>query len=66
MLSKVLENPENQEEIVSVFRTLKHEQLERDLAVAKEIAARRSGTRGMKARKELKKVEEEVEASEIR
>lgn len=47
------------------FRHLKHERLLRQLGEMAKIAARRSGARGAKARKELITTEKQVAASEL-
>ena len=49
--------------IVRTVRKLQHEYLERKLAEVKEIASRRSGARGAKARKELIAAEGKVAES---
>ena len=46
-------------------RRLKHELRIRELEEAKKIAARRSGARGLKARRELRQLEEELALSEL-
>ncbi|KAF2859592.1 ABC transporter ATP-binding protein uup-1 [Piedraia hortae CBS 480.64] len=46
-----------------ILRQLNHEQLERELDEARRIAARRSGARGAKSRKQLIKAEEELAKS---
>ena len=48
---------------VRTVRKLQHEHLERKLAEVKEIASRRSGARGAKARKELIAAEVKVAES---
>ena len=48
-----------------VVRRLKHERRIRELEEAKKIAARRSGARGLKARRELRQLEEELALSEL-
>jgi ATP-binding cassette subfamily F protein 3 len=44
-------------------RQLKYERRIRDLEEAKKLAIYRSGARGLKARKELRQLEEELAAS---
>lgn len=51
--------------MIKAIRQLKHEQKTRDLEEAQKIAARRSGARGLKARKELREAEAEFKLSEL-
>jgi hypothetical protein len=64
-LSKALEDTENPISVVHASRKLKHARLRRDLEEMRRIAARRSGARGAKARKELIALEEKFEASQL-
>ncbi|KAG6851261.1 hypothetical protein H0H93_011697 [Arthromyces matolae] len=62
-LSVALENSKDSLAIVSAIRKLKHERLARAHDEMAKIAARRSGARGAKARKDLIAAEEKVAAS---
>lgn len=62
MLREVLENQNNPVAISKVVKLLKHEMRLAELEEAMKMATLRSGARGLKARKELKALEEEVEA----
>jgi hypothetical protein len=62
-LSNALDNVNDVLAVVRTVRKLKHERLLRKLAEMKEIASRRSGARGNKARKELILLETQVAAS---
>jgi ATP-binding cassette subfamily F protein 3 len=62
-LSTVLEDVNNPMSSVRIFRQLKHERLDRTLTEMRLIAARRSGARGLKARKAVIALEAKVEAS---
>lgn len=57
MLKRALDNTEDPTDAVRVLRMLKHEGRLVELEEAKKAATLRSGTRGMKARKELKALE---------
>jgi len=59
-LSEALDNINDPLTVVRAIRKLKHERLERALTEMKEIAARRSGARGAKSRKDLISLEERV------
>ena len=63
MLTAALENSADAAAAAKTVRKLKHQARIRDLEEAKKIAAYRSGARGLKARKELRALEEELEAS---
>jgi hypothetical protein len=63
VLTAALENSADAEAAAKMVRRLKHQARIRDLEEAKKIAAYRSGARGLKARKELRALEEELEAS---
>ncbi|CAZ82046.1 unnamed protein product [Tuber melanosporum] len=56
-LKRALDNTEDSTDAVTVLRMLKHEERMVELEEAKKAATLRSGTRGMKARKELKALE---------
>ncbi|KAG0126604.1 P-loop containing nucleoside triphosphate hydrolase protein, partial [Tuber indicum] len=56
-LKRALDNTEDSTDAVRVLRMLKHEERMVELEEAKKAATLRSGTRGMKARKELKALE---------
>ena len=62
-LSNALDNVKDALAVVRTVRKLKHERLLRKLAEMKEIASRRSGARGNKARKDLILLETQVAAS---
>ncbi|KAG6918113.1 hypothetical protein DXG01_016300 [Tephrocybe rancida] len=62
-LSEALENTKNPLAIVRAIRKLKHERLVREHDEMSKIAARRSGARGAKARKDLIATEEKVAGS---
>ncbi|RDB21149.1 putative ABC transporter ATP-binding protein YheS [Hypsizygus marmoreus] len=64
-LSEALENFKDPFAIVRAIRKLKHERLVRKHDEMAKIAARRSGARGAKARKELIAAEEQVEVSQL-
>lgn len=57
VLKRALDNTEDSTDAVRILRMLKHEGRMVELEEAKKAAALRSGTRGMKARKELKALE---------
>lgn len=61
MLREVLENQTNSVAISKVVKLLKHETRLAELEEAIKMAMLRSGARGLKARKELRALEEEVE-----
>lgn len=61
VLREVLENQHNPVAISKVVKLLKHETRLAELEEAMKMAMLRSGDRGLKARKELKALEEEVE-----
>lgn len=50
---------------VRAIRTIRHEDLEKQLFLAHKNANLRSGSRGFQARKDLKAVESKVEASRL-
>jgi ATP-binding cassette subfamily F protein 3 len=58
-----LENIADPTAAVKTVRKLKHERRIRELEDAKKLATYRSGARGLKARKELRQLEEELAAS---
>ena len=62
-LSNALDNVDDALVVVRTVRQLKHQRLLRKLAEMKEIASRRSGARGNKARKDLISLETRVAAS---
>ncbi|GLB34832.1 putative ABC transporter [Lyophyllum shimeji] len=64
-LSEALEDTKDPLTVVRAIRKLKHERLMRKHDETAKIAARRSGARGAKARKELIAAEEEVAASAL-
>lgn len=51
---------------VKAYRQVGHERLSRTVEEARQIAARRSGARGLKARKQLIEAEENLVASQLR
>lgn len=57
VLKRALDNTEDPTDAVRILRMLKHEGRLVELEEAKKAAILRSGTRGMKARKELKALE---------
>lgn len=57
VLKRALDNTEDPTDAVRILRMLKHEGRMVELEEAKKAAVLRSGTRGMKARKELKALE---------
>ena len=59
-LSSAIEN------ISEAYRQISHDRLEQQTHEARQIAARRSGARGMKARKVLIQLEDELKQSQIR
>lgn len=63
LLSSALENSNDPFAAVKAYRLLSHERLERTVNEARQIAARRSGARGLKARKELVAWEEKLAES---
>ncbi|CUS15497.1 unnamed protein product [Tuber aestivum] len=63
-LKRALDNTDDPTDAVRVLRMLKHEGRMVELEEAKKAAALRSGTRGMKARKELKALEAVVAEEE--
>ena len=64
-LSEALDNVKDPVAVVRAVRKLNHERLLREHSEIAKIAARRSGARGAKARKELIAAEEQVAASEL-
>ncbi|KAG6833688.1 hypothetical protein H0H87_002884 [Tephrocybe sp. NHM501043] len=62
-LSEALENTKDPLAVIAAIRKLKHERLTRTHDEMAKIAARRSGARGAKARKDLIAAEEKVAAS---
>ena len=65
VLHNALENSAEPAAAVRTLRAMKHEQRLLRLEEARKDAMLRSGTRGMKARKELKLLEEQVAAAEL-
>ena len=65
-LSVAIEHAQVPTNAVLAYRKVSHERLERRTHEARQIALRRSGARGMKARKTLIALEEEVETSAAR
>jgi ATP-binding cassette subfamily F protein 3 len=65
VLSTALESTSDSSAAAKAARKLKFQRRNRDLEEAKKIAARRSGSRGLKARKELRELEEELRMSEL-
>ena len=65
VLTNALENASEPMTIVRARRKVHHGRLERKLAEMKEIATRRSGARGAKARKHLNAMEEQVTLSAV-
>lgn len=67
MLSEALEASSSADPCAAAkaVRRLKHERRIRELEEAKKIAARRSGARGLKARRELRQLEGELALSEL-
>ncbi|WPG99768.1 putative AAA+ ATPase domain, ABC transporter, P-loop containing nucleoside triphosphate hydrolase [Acrodontium crateriforme] len=64
LLSAALDGKDGAFAPVKVWRLLKHQRLEAEVAEASMIATKRSGARGMKARKVLIKLEEDLKESE--
>jgi ATP-binding cassette subfamily F protein 3 len=62
-LAKALDNTSDPTAAVKAVRQLKLKRLERTLTEARMIASRRSGTRGLKARKEVVSLEEQFETA---
>jgi hypothetical protein len=62
-LSTAMDNVDDPTAMLKVYRELTCERLERDIAKAKHRASRTSGVRGLGARKELTKLEEELTAA---
>ncbi|KAK5711537.1 hypothetical protein LTR15_012378 [Elasticomyces elasticus] len=65
-LSKAMENTSDPTAIVQAYRELAHQRLEDDVSEAKQTAARRSGVRGLEARKTLVRLEEAISQSSDR
>ena len=65
VLYNALESSAEPAAVVRILRAIKHEQRLLKLEEARKDAMLRSGTRGMKARKELKLLEEQVAAAEV-
>ncbi|KAF1984916.1 ABC transporter ATP-binding protein uup-1 [Aulographum hederae CBS 113979] len=63
ILSEALEGSNDPLKAVKAYRKVSHDRLERRTAEARQIAERRSGARGKDARKQLIKLEEQVETS---
>lgn len=61
-LSTAMDNVDDPDALLKVYRELTCERLERDVAEARHRASRTSGVRGLGARKALLKVEEELTA----
>ena len=51
---------------VKAYRQVGHERLSRTVEETRQIAARRRGARGLKARKQLIEAEENLAASQLR
>lgn len=66
MLSSAIENVKVPTAAVVAYRKVCHERLEQRTHEARQIALRRSGARGAKARKTLLQLEAEVKESEER
>lgn len=66
VLSSAIEDVSNPNAVVLAFRKVEHDRLVGRMEEARRIATRRSGARGMKARKVLIGLEEEVGRSEQR
>ena len=64
VLSSAIEDVKDPTAAVSTYRKVCHARLEQRTHVARQIALRRSGSRGAKARKELIQLEAEVKESE--
>jgi len=65
VLHNALENSAEAVAAVRTLRAIKHERRLLKLEEARKDAMLRSGTRGMKARKELKLLEEQVAVAEV-
>lgn len=66
VLSSAVDNAQNPTAAVFAYRRISHQRLERRTREARQIATRRSGARGIKARKTLNDLEEAVERSAAR
>lgn len=64
ILSSAIENVKEPTAAVSAYRKVCHERLEQRTHEARQIAVRRSGARGAKARKTLIQLEAELKESE--
>jgi ATP-binding cassette, subfamily F, member 3 len=65
-LSAAIDNSQRPTAAVIAYRQIGHQRLQQRTQDARQIASRRSGARGMKARKTLIALEEEVKQSEAR
>ncbi|KAH0264282.1 ABC transporter ATP-binding protein uup-1, partial [Aureobasidium melanogenum] len=65
-LSTAMDNVDDPTAMLKVYRELRCEQLERDVAKARHRASKTSGVRGLGARKTLTKLEEELTAASER
>lgn len=63
MISAALDNATDPSAAVRARRMVKHERLQRTLDEAHQIAQRRSGAKGWKARGDLVKLEERLDTS---
>lgn len=66
ILSSAIDNAQNPAAAVFAYRRVSHQRLERRTQEARQIATRRSGARGIKARKALIELEEGVKKSAAR
>ena len=66
MLSSAIENVREPTAAIEAYRQISHQRLEHRTHEARQIALRRSGARGVKARKTLLDLEAEVKSSEER
>ncbi|OCK78741.1 ABC transporter ATP-binding protein uup-1 [Lepidopterella palustris CBS 459.81] len=66
VLSEAVDHANDPMAPVKAFRQLSHERLARNVEEARQIAARRSGARGLKARKQLIEFEEKLSQSQAR
>ncbi|TFK66153.1 P-loop containing nucleoside triphosphate hydrolase protein [Pluteus cervinus] len=66
VLRNALEHADDPVVVIKVARTLKFERKKEELEEAKKTAMLRSGARGMKARKELKDLEDQIEQEEAK
>ena len=66
LLSAAIDNTKDSTAAVMAYREVCHERLEQRTHVAKQIALRRSGARGAKAKKALLELEAEMKESEAK